>query len=121
MTTTTLLTHTLGPLNEHDFQALRDFALEAPWEWRTAFEQLLELAKHGQESEAIEETITDLEVQQAEWHKALLTANMDVLKFMEQIETKARENKLTKGDVDTLCSGVREAMNILTAAVGDGD
>lgn len=117
MTTSILMTHTQS-LNGFDLQVLRDYAVEAPWEWRIAFEQLLELATAGQEAESHLNDIDDLKDDANEARVHVKHCNASVQRFVEEIETLARANQLTKGDVDTLCSDIREAMNILTEAVG---
>jgi hypothetical protein len=42
VTTSVLTTFTRDGLNDHDLQVIRDYALEAPWEWRMALEALVE-------------------------------------------------------------------------------
>lgn len=53
MTSSTLLTHGKY-LNDHDLQVLRDYALEAPFEWRMALEQLIEAAHRDRDVEKFE-------------------------------------------------------------------
>jgi hypothetical protein len=43
--TTSVLTYQSGELNGFDAQVLRDFALEAPWNWKNALEQLVDVAE----------------------------------------------------------------------------
>jgi predicted RNase H-like nuclease (RuvC/YqgF family) len=43
--TTTILSNYASELRGIDLQALRDFALEAPWEWRKVLEALTDLAE----------------------------------------------------------------------------
>jgi len=43
--TTSVLTYQSGELNGFDAQVLRDFALEAPWNWKNALEQLVDAAE----------------------------------------------------------------------------
>lgn len=110
MTTSVLTTHIPGSLLEKDLQVLRDYALDAPYEWRMAFDELIEMAEHwfstADELERIEK-----------FKAAVKNVNLDVLKFVDTIETKSAENKLTKGDVRVLCTAIRGAMKTLTDAV----
>lgn len=117
MTTSVLLTSTPHTLNDNDLQTLRDYALEAPWEWRMAFEQLLELAELGFEVEDHIAQIENYEEAFDDAKKTIEQATTDVRRFVEQIEDKAHSNRLTKGDVDDLCSSIREQLNILTGAI----
>lgn len=45
MTTSSILSPCAGNLTGHEVQALRDFALEAPYEWRKLFEELADLVE----------------------------------------------------------------------------
>ncbi len=49
--TTSQLSPCSSELTGSDLQALRDFALEAPYEWRVALEALVETAEFAQEDE----------------------------------------------------------------------
>src|SRR6266571_5024209 len=60
MTTSILNTHTRGCLTDFDLQVLRDYALEAPWEWRMVLEQLIEDAKTAERVEESEDTVIEL-------------------------------------------------------------
>lgn len=53
-----MTTSFLNPVpGDHNLQALRDFALEAPFEWRKEFEELIELREDAVEVEEIEERL----------------------------------------------------------------
>ncbi len=54
--TTAVLSHRCDNLSPFDLQVLKDFALEAPWEWRKAFEALIEIAEaaNGRSPEEID-------------------------------------------------------------------
>jgi predicted component of type VI protein secretion system len=56
MTTSKLLSH-VGGLNGHDLTVLRDFALEAPWEWRRALDELLDAKETVSEVDALKEEL----------------------------------------------------------------
>lgn len=90
MTTSTLMTYG-GEFNEYDLQVLRDFALEAPFEWRKAFERLIAAA----EEEAREE---ELEAERDELKAKLKKAREDVLSMVLACQAElAKDNpKLTE-------------------------
>lgn len=46
--TTTIVSPCSGNLNDHDLQALRDYALEAPWEWRKLFDAIVETVESSE-------------------------------------------------------------------------
>lgn len=60
MTTTSMLMCQTRSINDHDLQVLRDFALEAPWNWRVLFETLLEELEEARERENVEQEFDDL-------------------------------------------------------------
>ncbi len=43
--TTSFISQCAGDLRDNDLQALKDYALEAPWEWRKLFEALIEVVE----------------------------------------------------------------------------
>ena len=58
--TTSVLTTQRGYLTEYDLQVIRDFAIEAPWEWRMALEALVEdAAEHLEELDEHEKLMKD--------------------------------------------------------------
>ena len=64
--TASILSHCSGELTRFDIQVLKDYALEAPWEWRKLFESLIELAEAvgGREIDEVSawaEKVEDLE------------------------------------------------------------
>jgi hypothetical protein len=44
VTTSKLLSNT-PEINEHDLQVVKDYALEAPWEWRMVLEAMVSIAE----------------------------------------------------------------------------
>lgn len=45
MTTAVLLTSTRSDLTQFDLDTIREFAREAPWEWKIALEELVDIAE----------------------------------------------------------------------------
>lgn len=62
--TTSILSHKSNELTGFDIQVLKDFAVDAPWEWRMALEALIEVHEDFQEDirdfEGTEEAIEEL-------------------------------------------------------------
>jgi hypothetical protein len=67
-----------GPLNDFDLQVLRDYALEAPWEWRVTLERLIEAA----DEEAREE---ELEAKLDDWKGRALKARERIIALLEKM------------------------------------
>lgn len=59
MTTSILNTFT-REFSEYDLQVLKDFALEAPYEWRLMFEQLIECANDSRSAQKVEDELNAL-------------------------------------------------------------
>ncbi len=55
--TTSILNPCAGHLHGNDLQAVRDFALEAPYEWRKALEGLCDVAEEQKDVESLEADI----------------------------------------------------------------
>jgi len=49
--TTSILSHLSAELHPNDLQTLKDFALDAPWEWQQALRALVEIAEQAQDHE----------------------------------------------------------------------
>lgn len=59
--TTAVLSEYAGELTGNDLQALKDYALEAPWAWRKVFESLIEIAEDdGKKQAELEERLSIL-------------------------------------------------------------
>jgi chromatin segregation and condensation protein Rec8/ScpA/Scc1 (kleisin family) len=70
MTTTSVLMTHGRYFNNHDLQVLRDYALEAPWEWRMLFEQLADAAEDAEDVEDAEELQAKVEAYEAQLKSA---------------------------------------------------
>lgn len=57
--TTSILSPLSNELRGIDLQTLRDFALEAPYEWRKAFESLIEAAENDRDVDEVKNDLTD--------------------------------------------------------------
>lgn len=122
MTTSTLKTFTPGGLYGSDVQALKDFALEAPVEWRHAFEELLDVyekvEKLTQEAEDAKATEHLTAEALKELQRDVKTAAHKMLHYVERLEAGRRNGDLTKGDLDIITQGVRAAFEQLVDASG---
>jgi esterase/lipase len=113
MTTSVLMSHTRG-LTDFDLQVVRDYALEAPWAWRLALEELVECAEQSDkvEDEAQEARAKEQETQEA--HKELQAAVKAAMKQMLQhVEKLEKGGNLTKGEIDSITKGIRQAFDEL--------
>ncbi len=52
--TTSVLSARADNLSGHDLQVLRDYALNAPWEWRKALDALVEVAASASFAESVD-------------------------------------------------------------------
>jgi hypothetical protein len=117
MTTSMLNTHVRDSLCEHDIQVLRDYALEAPWEWRVLFEELADIAEANDKVEKERDAALTLAEESKETCKdlkaAVKNATEKMLKHVVKLEAGRLEGNLTKGDIDKITEGVREAFEDL--------
>lgn len=61
--TTSFLSAGAGELSGYDLQAIKDFALEAPWEWRKALTAMIEVVEdNGKELAKAQKKLSDLGV-----------------------------------------------------------
>jgi rRNA maturation endonuclease Nob1 len=120
MTTSVLMTHTRGYLSEADLQVVKDYAIEAPWEWRIALEKLVEIAEKSDKAEtAANEATASAEItKQAhmELQAAVKAASDKMLRYVEKLELGRQSGNLTKGDIDVIAKGVRQAFEELEKA-----
>lgn len=89
--TTSLLMYQGGEFSDFDLQVLRDYALEAPWEWRKAFERLIAAANEEAREEVLEAALTDWKdraLKSREKIIALLEKMPDVVTDKERIEVE---------------------------------
>ncbi len=117
MTTSVLNTHVRDSLCEHDLAVIRDFALEAPWEWRIALEELVDIAtandKVENERDAALKRAEEAQDSYAELQKSVKAATDKVLQYVVKLETGRRNSNLTKGDIDTIAEGIRQGFESL--------
>lgn len=117
MTTSILQTFTRDGIGDQDLYVIRDFALEAPWEWRLALEQLVEIAFKSDRLETeIEKARTDAQEIRKEFDElqtAVKLATQKMLRLVEKLEVGRREGNLTKGDIDNITEGIRAAFEQL--------
>lgn len=62
MTTAVLMTATRSDLTRYDLDVIRDFAREAPWEWRIALEALVEIAEKYDDQRDYADELDDMTV-----------------------------------------------------------
>lgn len=120
VTTSVLQTYTRDGIGDHDLQVIRDFALEAPYEWRLALEQLCELAVQSDTLKKETDKARESDKITREVHEELQTAvkgaTKKMLQFVEKLEAGRRDSNLSKGDIDTITEGVRAAFEQLVEA-----
>lgn len=92
--TTSVLVAQAGELLPYDIQVLKDYALDAPWEWRKAFEALIERAEEADTLEAeFEKDVEQL--------KNVTSAAEDLIKeFRSELTT--HKGKLPEGLEESL-------------------
>lgn len=103
MTTSVLMTHTPGELYWHDLQSLKDFALDAPFEWRMAFEQLISKAQVADRVEELEAKIQEL---QAVVSKASATLEVQ-LSALDHVLTE-NDGALSRDDIQAIYDRLSE-------------
>lgn len=90
---TTSLLHTHGRyLNDHDLQALRDYALEAPFAWRMALEQLIQYAEEGKEADKYEAERDEARARVRETRKTLDVLNGTLDQLIPGENTEGAKN-----------------------------
>lgn len=100
----------LNPVpGDHNLQALRDFALEAPFEWRKEFEELIELREDAVEIEEVEERLD-----------AVKDAARDAIKSLEQsvLDFRKALGELTPAVGDALDDHEKEVAQALKDLAG---
>lgn len=108
--TTSILMNQGGPLNDHDLQVLRDYAIEAPWEWRKVFERLIAAA----DEEAREQ---DLEAQLVDWKTRALKAKdrlNELLAKMPDVVTDKDELTVSRALIERIEEVLAEIAEDLT-------
>lgn len=100
-----MTTSVLNPVpGDHNLQALRDFALEAPFEWRRELEELIELRENAVEVEVAFDRLDEVK-----------DAARDLLKSLEQsVEDlrRATDGQDVKGIAAALDDYEKEAAEI---------
>jgi len=86
--TTTILSNHASELRGVDLQALRDFALEAPWEWRKVLEALTDLAEAADGLDA--EDLAELSAENDRLNKEL----KEKLEKLEELEDSGAFSRL---------------------------
>lgn len=98
-----LTTHTRGYLSDHDLDVLRDYALEAPWEWRMALEELVDAAKQHYDSADLLERIDELQDSSTRSIETVRVA-------LESFHKKFQAGKMKVGDIDEMTAGIRASL-----------
>lgn len=91
MTTSLLNTHGRY-LNDHDLQVLRDYALEAPFVWRMALEQLIQYAEEGKEADKYEAERDEARAKVRETRKTLDALNGTLDQLIPGENTEGAKN-----------------------------
>lgn len=128
MTTSVLMTHTRGYVSDNDLQVIRDFALEAPWEWRVALEGLVQaavefdkVADEAEKAKTNERELTeahrDLERKHAQLKKKIENAIGKMRRHIDKLQEGRRNNNLTKGELDTITAGLQTGFDALAEEV----
>lgn len=87
-----MTTSTLNPCpGEHNLQSLRDFALEAPYDWRKQLEELIELKEAGVEVDDIESDLDSVKDAARGTIKSIKASLADLMKLGEGV-TLRRED-----------------------------
>ena len=109
MTTSVLTTFVRGAeLTGHDLQVIKDYASDAPWEWRCALEGLVERARHDPD-----ELIARIDVLEA----AAKGVVIGVRAQLQRIQDLSEENKLTKGELKKACKVADQMLKNLNETV----
>ena len=124
--TTSILSHMAGELRPNDLQTVRDFALEAPWEWRKALEALCD---DSEALEAIGMTVDEvheleekgLKVEELEGEVERLREELEVAEKNVKDLKEAAEAVLAaeEGPVSGRVKTMEAAMNALQEVVDD--
>lgn len=93
--TTALLSHRADNLSPFDLQVLKDFALEAPWEWRKAFDALIEIAEAagGRSADEIAKLATSETIAKEELE--MLREHVEL--FLKETRAQLYETKVPTG------------------------
>lgn len=122
MTTAVLKTFVPGGLYDHDIQTLKDFAIEAPYEWRCALQELIstyEIADKAVEEKKVAEELAKEKVEELKTLEEAFKAQQgQMLKLVEKLESGRRNGNLTKGDIDIITTGMRNAFEKMRDATG---
>lgn len=107
--TTSRLSPCIAELTGQDFQALRDFAIEAPWEWRQALQALCAAAEEQSDVEVVQTELDDT-------HAAVRDAVKEIKAAFERREG-ADEPIWVADCLKTLKAEVNSILETLTEAV----
>lgn len=112
MTTSLLLCQTRY-VNGYDLQVLRDYALEAPWNWRVLFETLLEEVEHARRQEDYEERTEELEALVNETRKKLDSISAELHALLPNDVDGANTPWITKAVINGSVKTLRERLTSL--------
>lgn len=118
--TTSVLSHLAGDLHGNDLQTLRDFALDAPWEWQRALNALIDQAEgaetdSGEHEEALDDAAENLEKVEGQLKELRSAAEGTV----EELRNEMQEFFTTKMDADdrtSFADAVNKALDTLEKA-----
>jgi hypothetical protein len=99
-----------GELNGYDLQVLRDYALEAPWEWRKTLERLIAAADEEAREEALEGQLVD-------WKTRALKAKEQItalLAKMPSVVTDAKQLTVDTAAIEHIEEVLAEIVEDLT-------
>lgn len=98
-----LQTNTRSQLSDHDLRMLKDYALQAPWEWRMAFDELINCTEQHYDSDDFIDRIDMLEAEQA---RAVKTIRLKLEVLGKAFTTR----KVDRGHIEDVLTGVRAAL-----------
>ncbi len=108
--TTSVLSYQYGELNDYDLQVLRDFALEAPWNWRQMFNALLHIVDQDKDYEAELAALKGI-------RDDAVDAIADIKVGLATLRKAYNEGAITEADLATCEATINDNLENLTEAL----
>ncbi len=115
--TTTIVSPLSGELNGHDVQALRDFALEAPYEWRQLLTACADLVEDGVDNAPLADAEEENEDLKDALENYRETAELTIGRIRTELKAFCDKKLRTNADVTDLRRVIEDELTDIEIAL----